>query len=575
MRSAEPGQRAGAFISPLMGRLRVATLLLCLAPGGGCKHGPLEPPEADAGFAADAAAPTDGGLSTDAGLGPKPGAWRDGVYYEVFVRSFADSDGDGIGDLRGLIAKLDTLNDGDPSTDRDLGVTGLWLMPIHPSPSYHGYDVTDYQAVRPEYGSQADLEALVAAAHQRGMAVIIDFVLNHSSTAHPWFQASSASPSSPERGYYRWRADDPGWTQPWGAGHVWHPLMGSYYYGIFWSGMPDLNLGNPAVEQKMVEAMRHWLGAGIDGFRVDAARHLFESADGQLSDQAESHALIRRMRSALEASFPQVLLVAEAWTDLATVSTYYGQGDEFNLAFGFDTASALKTAAKDGLRASFNQVLAQAEQTYSDRGFEAPFLSNHDMPRVQRELAGDTGAMRVAAAALFSLPGTPFLYYGEEIGMLGGPATKDEDKRTPMRWTAEEPNHGFTVAGRAPWYAGTEAAGVDVESQRGAPGSLWTLYRDLIRTRRGSPALSHGTASRPAVTGGGRGGAALLRTAGDERVLFLVNFAAQASGPIDVAAGGVPTVLFAEGLSGTPSSSAGQVHLEGLAARGFAFVKLQ
>lgn len=159
--------------------------------------------------------------------------------------------------------------------------------------------------------------------------------------------------------------------------------------------------------------------------------------------------------------------------------------------------------------------------------------------------------------------------------MLGGPATKDEDKRTPMRWTAEEPNHGFTAAGRAPWYAGTEAAGVDVESQRGVAGSLWTLYRDLIRTRRAHPALSHGAASRPALSGGGRGGSALLRTAEDERVLFLVNFAAQPSGPMDIAAAGVPTVLFAEGLSGAPTSDAGQLHVEGLAGRGFAFVKLQ
>ena len=551
-------------------RFFVAAWILC-ASVVSCKHAPIEQPEADAGFAPDASVPADAGLS----VGPKAGPWRDGVYYEVFVRSFADSDGDGIGDLRGLIGKLDALNDGDPSTQGDLGVTGLWLMPIHPSPSYHGYDVTDYRGVRPEYGTQGDLEALVAAAHQRGMAVIIDFVLNHSSTAHPWFQASSSGPTSPQRDYYRWRADDPGWTQPWGAGHVWHPLGGSYYYGIFWTGMPDLNLANPVVEQEMLEAMRHWLAAGVDGFRVDAARHLFESADGKLSDQPESHALVRRLRAALEVSFPNVLLVAEAWTDLATVSAYYGQGDEFNLAFGFDTASALKMAAKDGLRASYNQVLAQAEQTYADRGFEAPFLSNHDMPRVQRELMGDAGAMRVAAAALFSLPGTPFLYYGEEIGMLGGPATKDEDKRTPMRWTAEEPNHGFTAAGRAPWYAGTEAAGVDVESQRGVAGSLWTLYRDLIRTRRAHPALSHGAASRPALSGGGRGGSALLRTAEDERVLFLVNFAAQPSGPMDIAAAGVPTVLFAEGLSGAPTSDAGQLHVEGLAGRGFAFVKLQ
>lgn len=532
-----------------------------------CKHAPAEP----------AAPAEDSGASASADAGemrpPKQGFWRDAVFYEIFVRSFADSNGDGTGDLAGLTAKLDALNDGDPETKRDLGVNGIWLMPIHPSPSYHGYDVTDYTAINPAYGSLADFDAFLAAAHQRGIKVIIDFVLNHSSREHPWFKASSAGPSAPERSFYRWRADDPGWTQPWGSGHVWHPLGGAYYYGIFWSGMPDLNLGNPEIERRVLDAMRFWLARGVDGFRVDAVRHLFESADGQLSDQPEAHAFSRRMRAALEREHPSVLLVAEAWTSLATVSTYYGAGDEYHLAFGFDTAAALKTAAKDGLRADFNLALTNAERSYTDRGFEAPFLSNHDMTRVMRELGGDPGAMRVAASALFALPGTPFLYYGEEIGMQGGATPADEDKRTPMRWTPAAPGYGFTTAARA-WREAPEAAGIDVESQRDDPGSLWSLYRDLIGIRRSTPALAIGAASRPTLTGGGRGTTALLRSAGAERVLFVVNFHTEASGAFDIAIEGAPEVLFAEGLDGRPTANGEQIHLSGLAPRGFAFLRL-
>ena len=207
-------------------------LLLCAA---GCARNAV--PDKTAGV--PAAAPA--GKQADAGP-PWANQWaRDSVFYEVFVRSFQDSNGDGVGDLRGLIARLDELNDGDPQGGNDLGVTGLWLMPVFASPSYHGYDVTDYRAINPDYGTLDDFKQLLQEAHKRGIRVIVDFVINHSSAQHPWFAESASSPTSPKRDWYLWRKDDPGWTQPWGGSNrTWHKLGDEYFLGLFWGGMPDL-----------------------------------------------------------------------------------------------------------------------------------------------------------------------------------------------------------------------------------------------------------------------------------------------------------------------------------------------
>lgn len=500
--------------------------------------------------------------------------WSDAVFYEVFVRSFADSDGDGIGDFRGLTAKLDVLNDGDPKTTTDLGITGIWLMPIHASPSYHGYDVIDYRSVHPDYGTLADFDHFLAEAKKRGIRVIIDFVMNHSSREHPWFVDAQTGPDAKHRDFYLWRSADPGWTQPWSKNGVWHAAGGSYYYGLFWGGMPDLNLGNPAVEAALVDAMRFWLDRGVAGFRVDAAKHFFESADGVLVDQPESHAFVERVRAALRQTQPDALLVGEIWSDNAAIAPYVAEG-RFQLAFGFGTAGALIESARDGLRVSFEQALRAG---FADRRREAPFLANHDMARTMRQLGGDRGAMRVAAAALLGLPGTPFIYYGEEIGMQGGAEPRDEDKRTPMRWVAGA-GHGFTQG--KPWHDSEEAAGVDVASQRGAAGSLWSLYRDLIALRRAEPALRGGDVMLPVRTGGGRGLSAIVRASGGERVLVVYNFSAAPSegAQVEVARGegaGMPRVLLAEGLSGavewSPDGTA--IGVPVMAGRGFAFIRL-
>jgi alpha-amylase len=513
--------------------------------------------------------------AADAGTAvPSPaseGWWREATFYEIFVRSFADSDGDGIGDFRGLTAKLDVLNDGDPNTDTDLGVTGLWLMPVFASPSYHGYDVTDYRRINPDYGTEADFDAFLAAAHARGIRVILDLMINHSSSQHPWFLDARSGPDADHRDFYLWRDDDPGWTQPWSPNPVWHPTESGYYYGLFWGGMPDLDLANPEVEAEVLAIMDHWLDRGVDGFRLDAARHYFESDDGVLVDQPEVHPFMRRLRRAVAAEHPDALFVAEVWSDVSTVAPYFGEGgDEFQLAFGFDSAGSIVNAARDRAVGDFERHV-QNLATYADPDYEAPFITNHDMVRAMQQLGGDAGAMRVAAAALFALPGTPFVYYGEEIGMRGGTDRRDEDKRTPMRWTGEAPGYGFTTAARM-WHGASEPDGVSVAGQRGQPGSLWTLYRDLIALREGP--LAEGPATIPAH-GGGRGTTAVLRTRGDARVLVVLNFDDAPSGPFTVAVDGTPEVRLAEGLDGTPEARDGEIALGGLAPRGFAFIALR
>jgi len=548
---------------------------------GACSHAgsdaaPPDGPRADG-------APGDGAVSRDAervdagGVPPaSAGWWRDDVFYEVFVRSFADSDGDGIGDLAGLTARLDVLNDGDPDTDTDLGIDALWLMPVFASPSYHGYDVTDYRRINPDYGSMADFETFLDAAHDRGIHVILDLMINHSSNQHPWFEAARADPASDFRDWYVWREDDPGWTQPWSSNPVWHATERGHYYGLFWSGMPDLNLDNPEVEAEIVDIMTFWLDRGVDGFRLDAARHYFESDDGVLVDQPEVHPFMRRIRRAVASSHPDALFVAEVWSNVSTVAPYHGEaGDEFQLAFGFDTSGAILRSAGDRTVAGFERNLRNQNAAYADVNFEAPFITNHDMPRAMRQLEADAGAMRVAAAALFAMPGTPFLYYGEEIGMRGGASTRDEDKRTPMRWTSEGPGFGFTSADE-PWHVAPEPDGVAVAAQREDPSSLWSLYRDLIALRRSQPALADGEATSIPLEGGGRGTTAVLRRRGKASVLAVLNFDRAPSEPVVVEVGGEPEVLRAEGLEGAPERlDAGGVRVPALDGRGFAFIRLR
>ncbi len=459
-------------------------------------------------------------------------AWADGaVFYEVFVRSFADSDGNGVGDFKGLTARLDYLNDGNPATFDDLGVDALWLMPVFASPSYHGYDTVDYETVNPDYGSNSDFERFLAAAHRRGIRVILDLVINHTGKDHPWFVDSASSPSSPKRDWYVWRPDDPGWKQPWGDGPTWHPMNGAYYYGIFWSGMPDLNLENPEVRAEVVRVARLWLDRGVDGFRLDAARHIVAEGPGELqNDTGRTHAFWREFSAAIRSSHPDALLVGENWTTSANIASYYGDtarvrgGDELPMSFNFPLASAVLDAVKSGSAQPVLDAFAIMKMEYPAGVMDAAFLANHDMVRVASILDNDQRKLRTAASILLTLPGTPFLYYGEELGMQNGPRTKgDPAKRTPMPWIGG-PAGGFTTG--TPWYElspGWETSNVAVESAD--PASLLNHYRALIRLRRCSAALRLGALETLTVPAGAL---AYVRELGPARVLVVHNLGASA-----------------------------------------------
>lgn len=409
--------------------------------------------------------------------------WNETIFYEVFVRSFYDSDGDGVGDLPGLIEKLDYLNDGDPNTSEDLGVTGLWLMPIMQSPSYHGYDVVDYYQVDDEYGTNADFQRLMEEAHQRGMRVIVDLVLNHTGRDHPWFQAAQA-PNSDQRDWYIWSEERPSYQGPWGQ-VVWHPSVHGYYYGVFGEGMPDLNYQNPAVTAQMLDVTRFWLEEmGADGFRLDAIKHLIE--DGQTQENtAATHAWLEEFHQVYKEANPQAVAVGEAWSSTSEVVAYIG--DEVDLAFEFDLAQSILDTVDSRRRDNFTAALRQVTRSYPP-GQYATFLTNHDQNRVLSQLNGDDGQAGLAATLLLTSPGVPFIYYGEELGMTG--TKPDELIRRPMQWSVAE-GGGFT-SGR-PWEAlDRNYQERTVEGQAADSNSLLSLYRRLVQLRQSHPALQFG-----------------------------------------------------------------------------------
>lgn len=439
--------------------------------------------------------------------------WNDAVYYEIFVRSFADSDGDGIGDFKGMTAKLDYLNDGNPKTTTDLGITGIWLMPIHPSPSYHGYDVTDYYQVNSQYGTMDDFNAFLTAAHKRGIRVNIDFVINHSSSEHPWFIASK-DPTSNKRDWYIW-ADQPGdYLGPWGQ-KVWYPsLGGGYYYAVFWEGMPDLNQKNLAVVEEVKKIAKYWLDLGVDGFRVDGARHLIEEGQQQ-ADTPSTLNWFKAFRPFYKSVNPQAMVVAEVWTS-SFIVTKYTKGDAVDLAFDFDLASAWVSGVMNRNARKLRSV-TQAENSIFDTQQFATFLTNHDINRVMSQLGRDVEKAKAAATLLLTSPGVPFIYYGEEIGMTG--IKPDEKIRTPMQWDAST-LAGFTTG--SPWISINDNADtVNVELQNKDPNSLLSHYRNLIQVRNAHAALRIGKLVD--VETNNDSVYAAIRQSKNEAVLVLVN----------------------------------------------------
>ena len=319
--------------------------------------------------------------------------WNGGVCYEVFVRSFSDSDGDGIGDLQGLIEKLDYLNDGDPATTTDLGVSCLWLMPIFESPSYHGYDVTDYYTIDADYGTNADFTALMAAAHERGIKVLLDLVLNHTSNEHPWFQAALNDPGSPYRDWYIFVDESPGYLGPWAQG-VWHPspVGDDYYYGIFVDTMPDLNYRNPAVTEEARNISRFWLEEmGADGFRLDAIKHLIE--DGTIQENTpQTHEWIRQYHDFLATIAPEAYTVGEiGGSTVQALQPYYAA--QLTSYFDFEIGPDILSAATAADATAFG-VSAQEATLDLPNGGWAPFLTNHDQARTMSILGGDPDRAR-------------------------------------------------------------------------------------------------------------------------------------------------------------------------------------
>ena len=446
--------------------------------------------------------------------------WRDGVCYEVFIRSFADADGDGIGDLRGLTSRLDYINDGDRASSTSLGARCIWLMPIDKSVSYHGYDVSDYYHVDPHYGNDDDFRTLVQEAHRRGIHVIVDFVPNHSSSEHPFFQAALHDPSSPYRSWYRWSSVKPQQPSTWGQ-EVWHksPVRDEYYYGLFWGGMPDLNYETPAVLQEMQKVAAYWLkDMHADGFRFDAIPYLVEDGN-QLAHTRGTHDVLRQFGNAIRSEAPGSFTIGEMSDGSAQIlATYYP--DQLDAYFAFGVAGATVEAARSGRAAPFSQAISEASVAFP-AGRWSPFLTNHDQPRVMTVLGGDAGKARVAASAMLMLPGMPFVYFGEEIGVIGG--KPDENIRTPMQWTAEA-NGGFTT-GTAWESLQPDWMTKNVAAQDQDPASLLNHYRRLIHLRNEHSALATGdlavgTASDAAV-------AAFMRRSRAETVIVIANFGAR------------------------------------------------
>jgi alpha-glucosidase len=465
--------------------------------------------------------------------------WQTGVVYQIYPRSFLDTDGDGIGDLEGIRRRLDHL--------RWLGVDALWLSPIYPSPmADFGYDVADYRDVDPVFGSLETFDLLLSEAHERGLRVLLDWVGNHTSDEHAWFRESRSSRDNPKRDWYVWRDGEPGappnnWTAAFSDDPAWtfDEATGQHYLHLFLPQQPDLNWGHPEVEAAMHDILRFWLDRGVDGFRADVIHligkdpalpddephHVGTSRVGR-HDEARTHDLLRRIRAVLDGYGGDRMVVGEVnLTEHASLVRYYGTGDELHLAFNFlPLHSAWDADAWRGL-------IGDIEREYgSAGGWPTWVLSNHDQRR-HRSRYGSEARARAAAVLLLTLRGTPFLYAGEELGLGDAeiPADRVVDPggrdgcRAPIPWE-EGPGHGWATSD--PWLPWPpEASSRAASVLRADPASILHLYRRLLRLRRTVPALQSGALELLDVP---PGVVAYRRwDAGSDRVV-LVNFTAEA-----------------------------------------------
>ena len=409
--------------------------------------------------------------------------WNDAVFYELFVRSFYDSDGDGIGDFQGVIEKLDYLNDGNPNTETDLGITAIWLMPIMESPSYHGYDVTDYYNIEPDYGSMGDFEEFLDEAHSRGIKVIIDLVLNHTSSQHPWFK-QSANNSNDFRDWYVWSDTNPGYQGPWGQ-TVWHSNRGDYYYGLFWDGMPDLNYNYQPVKDEMFNVANFWLDKGVDGYRLDAIKFLIE--DGTIMENTSAtFSLLEDFNVVYKSNNSATFSIGEVWSNTASIIPYV-QNNRLDVCFEFDLASDILNAVNDGNPSGIQQQMQSINASYPALQY-GTFLTNHDMDRVYSQIGSNIEKMKLAASIYLTLPGIPYLYYGEEVNMIG--TGSDENKRRPMQWS-DAAYAGFSTT--IPWYSvGSNYVSNNVAVIDADPSSILNHYKKLIHIRNQQATLRKG-----------------------------------------------------------------------------------
>jgi len=449
-----------------------------------------------------------------------PADWREGVFAEIFVRGYKDSNGDGIGDLRGLTQSLDHL--------QNLGVTGIWLMPITRSQDGdHGYAVADYRSIEPAYGSLADLDELLAQAHARGIGVIVDYVMNHSAAQHPAFVNANSSGSNAYRNWYLFQASQPqGWSVY--GGNPWRSGNGGYYYAPFWDQMPDFNLKNAEVVDFHHDNLRFWLNRGIDGFRFDAVGNLVENGAGAWLNQPENYALMNGVRQ-LVGSYQQRFMVCEGPDD----PIGFAQTTACGSAFAFGHQSNLINAARGNTTA----IAAVANYFATAPAGMATMLSNHDRfagERLWNQLGGNEAQYRLAAATYLLQPGTPFIYYGEEIGMAGASANIGDDPklRTPMSW-AGDAKAGFTTG--TPFRAlSANAASNNVAAQSADPNSLLNFYKAVIAVRRAHPSLMAGTHAGAAASGTTL---SFQRVLGNERAVVMINYGGTTA---NVAAAGLP-----------------------------------
>ncbi|MFC2132593.1 alpha-amylase family glycosyl hydrolase [Bacteroidota bacterium] len=404
------------------------------------------------------------------------------VYYSVFVQSFYDSNEDGIGDIPGLIQKLDYL--------KDLGIGGLWLLPFHPSPSYHKYDVSDYYGVHPDYGTLDDYRTLVNEAHKRDIKVLLDLVVNHTSFLHPWFKESGSGSENEYRDYYIWESDSIVWAQE--KSH-WHQvrdkngnkLEGERYYGFFGNEMPDLNFDNNKVREEIIKIGNYWIKEiGIDGFRLDAMQHIY--SDEQLDKTLQWW---KKFGKAMRKTKKDVFIVGEAWGEDSIIAPFLDNG--ISAAFNFKLAEVIRKSVLEGKNLNVIDECNKISNLYRDNNpdFEdAIFLSNHDMNRIMSELKGDINKAKIAAALLLTLPGNPFIYYGEEIGMFG--EKPDPHIREPFLWNVDKRNKGQTHW-ETPIFSSPETV-KPLYYQKDYDNSLYEHYKKLIHVRNQSKALRQG-----------------------------------------------------------------------------------